>query len=335
MPGVPDGPVVQSLRIGFRTLYLGTLLLALGWLASNCRQVPADSQIVVRRFGQIVRVQPAGLLLAWPRPIEQVDLLPAAARQIELTVAPQESATPGAAGTSLTGDGGAVLLRATLTWHVVDPVAYDLAQAHVVPALNRLFAASVTTLAAGRSIDDFLVVRSGQEGSPDAAEPMVQAQRQALRGDLVTAINRRLRALELQGAPLGVEVTRADINAQLPPAAKPGFDAVLAATQRVEEGLAAARTQATLTLQTGDRDHDRILTEARATAEETVDKARAQVAAIAALEAGDDPAGRAGLLERLYRDRVTAVLGQAGHLLAVDPRGGPRLILPGNQPSSN
>jgi modulator of FtsH protease HflK len=328
MTGLPDGPVVQSLRIGFRTLYLATLLLALGWTASNCRQVPPDSQIVVRRFGQIVRVQPAGLLLAWPRPIEQVDLLPAAARQIELMVAPQEDADAGAAGTYLTGDGGAVLLGATLTWHVVDPVAYDQARAHVVPALNRLFAASAVTLAAGRSIDEFLVVRSGQ----DTDGPMVQAQRQALRGDLVKEINRRLRALEAQGTPLGVEVTRADINAQLPPDAKPGFDAVLAATQRAEEGLATARTQATLTLQTGDREQDRILTEARAEAEETVSKARSQIAAIAALGTDADPAGRSGLLERLYRERISAVLGQAGHMVAVDPQGGPRLVLPGAQP---
>jgi modulator of FtsH protease HflK len=160
----------------------------------------------------------------------------------------------------------------------------------------------------------------------------VQAQRQALRGDLVKAINRRLRTLELQGVPLGVEVTRADIDAQLPADAKPGFDAVLAATQRAEEGLAAARTQATLTLQTGDRDHDRILTTAHAEAAEAVAKARSQVAAIAALAAGDDPAGRTGLLERLYRERISTVLGQAGHLMAVDPQGGPRLLLPGSQP---
>jgi modulator of FtsH protease HflK len=324
------GPVIQSLRIGFRALYLATLLLALGWTVSNCRQVPPDSQIVVRRFGQAVRVQPAGLLLAWPRPIEEVALLPAPARQIELKVAPQEG--EGAVGTYLTGDGGAVLLGATLTWHVVDPIAYDQARAHVVPALNRLFAASAVTLAAGRSIDEFLVVRSEREPIRDGAAPIVQAQRQALRGDLVAAINRRLRALDVQGAPLGVEVTRADLDARLPQDAKPGFDAVLAATQRAEEGLATARTQATLTLQTADREQDRILTVARAEAEETVGKAHSQVAAIAAIGTGDNPAGQPGLLERLYRERIGAVLGQAGHMVAVDPQGGPHLILPGAQP---
>ena len=327
MNGALDGPVVQSLRIGFRVLYVATLLLALGWTVSNCRQVPPDSQFVVLRFGQVVRVQPAGLLLAWPRPVEQVESLPARARQIELKVVARTAGVPTDAGTYLTGDGGAMLLGATLTWHVVDPVAYFQARTHVGPALNRLFAASAVTIAAGRSIDEFLVVRPERDGT----DPMVQAQRQAVRGDLVKEINRRLRALEVQGAPLGIEVTRADIDALLPPAAKPGFDAVLAATQRAEEELAGARTQATLTVQTGDRDHDRILTQAHASAEERVDQARSQVAAIAALETRDDPAGRPGLLDRLYRERIAAVLGQAGHVTAVDPQGGSRLIMSGGQ----
>lgn len=325
MSGLPDSPIIQSLRIGFRTLYLGTLLLALGWVFSNCRQVPPDSQAVVLRFGQIVRVQPTGLLLAWPRPIEQVDLLPAPARQIELKVVPREGADAGTTATYLTGDGGVVLLGATLTWHVVDPIAYEQTRAHVVPALNRLFAASAVTLAAGRSIDEFLVVRTGTGAEADADDPM-QAQRLALRGDLVNEINRRLRMLAEQGTQLGVEVTRADIAAQLPPDAKPGFDAVLAATQRAEEGLAAARTQAELTTQTGDREKDRILTEARADAAETVSRARFQVAAISALGGGDDTKG---LRDRLYRERIPGILGQAGHLVAVDPKSGPRLLLRG------
>ena len=49
----------------------------------------------------------------------------------------------------------------------------------------------------------------------------------------------------------------------------------------------------------------------------------------AALETRDDPAGRPGLLDRLYRERIAAVLGQAGSVIAVDPHGGSRLILPG------
>ena len=82
----PAGPVAQSLQISFRVLLFGVLLLAGGWCFSNLRQVPPDAQAAVLRFGRVVRVQPAGLLLAWPRPIERVELLPAPARQMELKV---------------------------------------------------------------------------------------------------------------------------------------------------------------------------------------------------------------------------------------------------------
>jgi regulator of protease activity HflC (stomatin/prohibitin superfamily) len=323
-----DGPVVQTLRIGFRVLYLATLLLAVGWTVSNCRQVPSDSQIVVLRFGRVVRVQSAGLLLAWPRPIEQVLVLPAPARQNEMKVVVRNPEPPGGAGTYLTGDGGVVLLAATLTWRIVDPVAYSQSRAHVPPALNRLFIASAVTVAAGRSMDEFMVVRPERDG----ADPLVQAQRQAMRGDLAKEVNRRLRALEERGAPLGVEVTRADVDIALPPAAKPGFDAVLEATQRAEQGMAEARTAAARTLQGADRDQDRILADARAAAAERVSEARTHVAAIAALETLNNPAGRPGLMDQLYRDRIAAVLNQAGQVMAVDAHGSSRLILPGRRP---
>jgi len=42
-----NGPVIQSISIGFRVLYAAIGLLAAAWVASNWRQVPADSQAVV------------------------------------------------------------------------------------------------------------------------------------------------------------------------------------------------------------------------------------------------------------------------------------------------
>jgi regulator of protease activity HflC (stomatin/prohibitin superfamily) len=320
-----SGPVVQSLQITYRVLLLGVVLLAGGWCFSNVRQVPSDSQAAVLRFGRIVRVQPAGLLLAWPRPIEQVELLPAPARQMELKVLARGAG--GGPGGYLTGDGGQVLLDATLTWRITDPVAYLLARDHVAPALQRLFVSTATGLAAARSIDDFMAVRA--VGDDDVA---VQQQRQAIRGDLERAVNRRLAALAEAGAPLGVEVTRADLDAFLPTAARPGFDAVLAATQLGEEARAAARTDAARTLQGADRERDRLLASARGAAAEQVSQASVQVAEIASL-AGRTPAdGRQGLLEQLWRTRVSTVLQAAGSIVAVDPNGGTRLVLPGTQP---
>jgi regulator of protease activity HflC (stomatin/prohibitin superfamily) len=315
-------------------------MLALGWAASNIRQVPADSQAVVLRFGQVVRVQQAGLVTAWPRPFEQVDLLPSAERQLDLRIDAGSSAgrsildpasrasgdiVPASAGIYLAGDGGVVLLDATLTYRITDAAAYHLAASHVEPALRRLFLASAVSIAAARTIDDFMVVHT-------AGDPAAQAQRAAMRGALVREVNRRLLALQPPEASLGVEATRADVTVLLPPAARFAFEAVLDATQMAAQGLATARTDAARTQQAADQERDRILAEARANADERVGNARAHVAAITALAQRMDPASRPSLLDQLYRERIAGILKQAGSVNTVDMRGGSRVILPGGQP---
>ena len=158
------GPLGQSVAITFRFLFLTACLIAAGWLVSNFRQVPTDSQVVVTRFGQIARVQGAGLLLAWPRPFEQEILLPAAARQIEFRIAPFiEGQSPGQtadegfqintdprlnSGFLLTGDSNVIHLEAQLFYQITDPVGYMVAADHVRPALQRLFIASAISVTA-------------------------------------------------------------------------------------------------------------------------------------------------------------------------------------------
>src|SRR5690348_8876794 len=80
----PSGAWAQSTVLAFRFLFIVVGLLALGWVVSNCREITPDSHALVLRFGTVVRQQGAGLLLAWPRPIEQVVVTPAADRQLEL-----------------------------------------------------------------------------------------------------------------------------------------------------------------------------------------------------------------------------------------------------------
>jgi regulator of protease activity HflC (stomatin/prohibitin superfamily) len=336
---IADGPVAQSIRIGFLALSAAMALLVAVWLASNIRQVPPGSQAVVLRLGRIVAVQQSGLVLAWPRPLDRVVLLPGGERQIEMRIDAESARSPGIADPSitvpadlppeeaaalLTGDGGVVLLDAGLTWRISDAATYYVARDHVFPALRRLFLAAATALAARHDLDAFLVVRPERAG-----DPMVQSARAALRADLAHAVNDRLRALEQAGAGLGVEVMRVDVSALLPPTAKQAFDHVLDATQTADQGLAAARTDATRTQQTAARESDRILTEARATAEEMLGAARNETAAIAALEQGMDPAARPSLLDQAWRDRIGAILHQAGAVSAVDGHAVSRLILPG------
>ncbi len=126
---------------------------------SNFRQVPPESRAIVYRFGSIVRQQGAGLLMAWPRPIEQVVMLP---RQIARS---NSRSTVRARSESerdfmisdlparnsaflLTGDASVVHLQASLLYQIIDPAAYILAAEHVAPALQRLFVASAVSVCA-------------------------------------------------------------------------------------------------------------------------------------------------------------------------------------------
>ena len=339
---MPDGPVVQSVAIGFRVLYAAVAVLAAFWLGSNIRQVPPDAQAVVLCFGRIVAVQQSGLILAWPRPIADVVLLPSADRQVAQPIAPApisagvedfytkasgESLPPNSSA-FLTGDGGVVLLTATVSYRIVDAAAYYLASSHVAPAVQRLFQASAAALAAGRELDDFLVTRAA--GGARAAS--VEASRQAIRGDMMAAMNARLAALARSGDPLGIEISRVDVQAALPPSAKMSFDSVLSAMQMAEQGIAAARTDAARTAQEGDRERDRLLSAASATAAEAVASAETKTATVTALHARMTADTRPGLLDQVYRDELALVVHKVGTITAVDPRGGPHLILPGSRP---
>jgi regulator of protease activity HflC (stomatin/prohibitin superfamily) len=263
-------------------------------------------------------------------------LLPSTQRQLDLKIVAGQTAssaiidpasralgeTPAAgAGLYLTGDGGVVLLDASVTYHIVDAATYYVAQDHIAPALRRLFLASAVAVSAGRGIDDFMVVHSNESGD-------AQAQREAMRGALVAEANRRLLDLTQRGAGLGVELVRADITAALPPAAKFAFDSVLDATQMAQQGLAAARTDATVMGQNAAHERDRILTEARANASERVSAASAHVAPILALSADQRP----GLVDQLYRDRIANIMKQAGGVNTMDLRGGSHVVLPAGQP---
>jgi modulator of FtsH protease HflK len=346
-PPPPPGPIAQSVAIGFQAVYVGMGVLGVLWLGSNFRQIAPDSQAVVLRFGQIVRTQQAGLLMAWPAPIEQVRLLPGPQRQLSQDVAVLEAESDKAAAVVsagigegspprnvapyLTGDGNVVLLNATLIYRIDDAVGWTMSQEHVPAALDRLFRAATVEVSAGRNLNDFLVVASG---TPATADPGAAALRSEVRSALLTAVNARLRELADAGAPLGVEVQRIDMTAWLPPQAKVAFDAVLTATQAADRGVAQARTDAERRRQESDRDRDRLLAAAEASAQETISGARVDTAPILALEQEETPATRGSLLLREYRAGVTTIMGRVGSGTVIDPGSGVRFVLPGKNTSA-
>ncbi|MGA2128862.1 MAG: SPFH domain-containing protein [Xanthobacteraceae bacterium] len=341
-PRDADGLWSQIARVAFRFLFAAAGVVAVGWALSNVRQVAADSRAVVLRFGAIAREQGPGLLIAWPRPIEEVVMIPALDRQIELTADGANSllttggVTPLFAEISgdprnntaflLTGDSGIVRLQATLFYQITDAAAYVLAADHVKPALRRLFAASAVGVSAQRDLDAILVARTGGDSDADR---LPGGRQERLRLDLVAAVNRRLAALAGEGAGLGITVSRIDVTASLPGLAKLAFDQVLTSMQTAERDVAAARSEATKITQSADQERNLILVEAAALAAERRTEASTRTAGIAALGTQYAGSARGALINRIYHERIAKLLKKAGRIDAFDPRSGARLDLPG------
>lgn len=352
-PAPPPGPVVQSFALGFRALYVATVVLALFWVTSGVREIASDSQVVVRRFGRIVRAQQTGLLVVWPRPIEQIQVLPGPVRQLTQDVsallAPSDkylavvgAASPGAsdgavapqhASAYLTGDGNVVLLTASLIYRIDDPIAYALEESHVSPALDRLFRATAVSITAGRNLNDFLVVQTKErEADNNQSTIAAAARRSVVRESLLKTMNDRLHALDAAGAGLGVEIEQINLTPSLPPDAKAAFDKVLVATQAADRGVAMARTDAERRRQQADREAEQMVSAAQATATETVSKASVDTASILALVHDERSfQSRDSLLLQQYRARVANIMS-TGRVTLVDPKSGVRVVLPGKQP---
>ncbi|EIK94644.1 Band 7 protein [Pseudomonas sp. M47T1] len=341
-PRVPS-PWMQAGRLTFLALYGVTLLAAFGWAVSNIRQVGPESRAVVLRMGALERIHSAGLLLAWPRPFEQVVMLPSADRVIEQRVetllrenqtrnidpntSPNSDAVAGA-GYLLTGDAGVVQLDVRIFYKVVDPYQYVLQSANMTAALDRLVARSAVAVSASRDLDTILVARPELVGSDSQAAE----RRERLRGDLMQGINHSLDALQAQGAGLGVHIERVDLQSSLPDGAVNAFNAVLTASQKAEQNIAAARNDSAKVTQAATQEADRTLQVAHAQASERLAKAQADTATIASLAQTQRDHSDPGLLQRLYRERIPAILQKAGSVTTVDPHDDARLILQGSQP---
>jgi regulator of protease activity HflC (stomatin/prohibitin superfamily) len=340
---VINSPWLQASRLAFLGLYVVTVLAAVAWAFSNVRQIDPQNRAVVFRMGALDRVQNAGLLMAWPQPFEQVVLLPSADRVIERHVdtllrssaalaadkvasfaTPMSDALAGS-GFLLTGDAGVVQLDVTVYYKVTDPRAYVLQGVHVLPALDRLVTRSAVALTAARDLDTILVARPELVG----ADSQSAERRERLRGDLVQGINHRLSELTSTGVGVGIEVARVDVQSSLPTAAVNAFNAVLTASQQADQAVANARTDAEKANQAANQLADRTLQVAHAQASERLAKAQTDTATVTGLAQSIQDRSDPGLLQRIYRERVPKILGQAGSVTTVNPKDDSRLIIQG------
>ena len=218
-----SSPWLQAGGIAFLALYAVAIFAACAWLFSNFHQISAQNRAIVSRFGAFNRVRGAGLLLAWPRPFEEVTLLPSSETVLEQDM-PVEQPQPGAAssqsageedessggsgatlsdaaasiGNRLTGDAGVVQIDVKVFYTVIDPYEYALQKTHLAPALTRLMSRSVVRVCASRDLDAILVARPELLGTAN----QLAEQRERLRGDVMQNINRSLAQLRAAGAGL-------------------------------------------------------------------------------------------------------------------------------------
>ncbi|MDP3295487.1 MAG: SPFH domain-containing protein [Nevskia sp.] len=349
-PDPGPSPWLQAGRFAFIALYAVTALVALRWALSNIAQVDPQNAVVIVRMGALDRVQNAGLLLAWPPPFERVLLLPSAesllehrvtglarsaeARAAEMSSADDDDAAPlndalAGSGYLLTGDAGIVQMDLRVFYKVTEPRDYALQREHLLPALDRLVTRTALAACAARDLDTILVARP--ELVADGANSAAAEQRERLRGELVQSINARLASLKQAGVGLGIEIARVDVQSSLPPATVGAFNAVLTASQQAERNVAEARNDAAWGVQQANQAADRLLQGSEASAAERLAKAQSDTAAVQqlaqAMRDGVDP----GLLDRVYRERIKAVLAKAGSVTTVDPRDDARLILSGTE----
>ncbi len=350
-------PWLQAGRLAFIAVYAIVVIAAARWLLSNTRQVDPSARAVVVRMGALNRVQNAGLLLAWPKPFEQVVLVPAAEsvleREVQALLRPDQAASSAApapaasgeespeqsapveessegdaqagAGYLLTGDAGVVSLDVRVFYTITDAFDYVLQGPHILPALDRLVTRSAVAVCAARDLDTILVARPELVGT----DSLVADRRERLRADLVRAINRGLDELKSGGVGLGITVSRVDVQSTLPEDAVYAFDAVLTASQTADQEIAAARTYAAYTTQTGDQMADRTLAMAQALASERLSKAQSDTSSLLQLAQSVRNRTEPQLLTRIYRERIGQILAKAGSVTLVDPKDDTRLIIDG------
>jgi regulator of protease activity HflC (stomatin/prohibitin superfamily) len=184
---------------------------------------------------------------------------------------------------------------------------------------------SVVAVCASRDLDAILVARPELLGTATA----LALQREQLRGDVMRDIGRYLRELHENGVGLGIELKRVDVIASLHPETIGAFNSVLTASQEVLQEIADARTAGERTLQSANQAADRTIEYAQARASERLAKAQADTADVLqladAIKGGLDP----GLLPRIYRARITAILAKSSYLTMVDPKDDAHLIIQG------
>lgn len=297
----------------FGRLHWVMLVLALAYCTSGITTIDANEVGVVLRFGAVVgdtpatRVHPPGLLLALPRPIDEVvridvetvhtlridDLHYAdGAANSEIWTGEVESDTidPEQEGYLLTSDRNVLQARILARYTVGDPIAYAL-QVHDHHAfLSHAIVSSVVEASGRVALDDLL--GSGRGDLIDIATAAAQTRLDTVRAgiDLVS--------IELEGLSPARQVIK-------------DFDAVQSAYIRSVTVTEEAERYAAEAVPKAQAERDAQISEAKAEAARTVALARSgaeRFEKVLAIYRGDPRVVR----ERLYREGIERALDGSG-----------------------
>jgi len=231
-PTVPVDASSRALEEAFRSSFaivqvvMGLLIVI--FLFSGVKSVGPQEKAVILHFGKPVGTGPEqllgpGLHWAFPYPIDEVVPIPVG--QIQTVVStvgwyattpveeaagteppPRPDLNPAADGYVLTEDGNILHVRATLHYHISDPLAYTFdfvnASSNVLGVLNN----AIIYAAARSSVDDALLNNAG------------------FKEKVLARVNDQIDALKL-----GITLDPSDVTVIPPRYVKTDFDAVLAA----------------------------------------------------------------------------------------------------------
>ena len=332
--------VADATAIALRTLTILLLLGAVVWLGSGIRRVEPGSWVVVTRFGAVVRDQGPGLLLAWPRPLEDSLVVPGPALQLSLKVDRLAALTDAALSTSialnatkplredsyvLSGDAGMAHVQATVVYTITDARRWFLQRDHVEPALRRMTCDTVVTACAARPLEGVLVASVDARGDQGAANAAAGS-REQLRQEVALGLQR-----SADHVGLGIGISRVDLQVTLPRAARDAFAKVVASDAAAATDIATARTDAERQRQEAATLADRIHGQATARARELLRDALVVSDVVRSYHSQPDPEQRALLITRVWRERLDVLVRRAGATTALAPDS-PAMALPGLVP---
>jgi regulator of protease activity HflC (stomatin/prohibitin superfamily) len=316
--------MAEAIHWSFRFLYVVVAALALGWLGTGIRSIPPGEQAVVLRMGRVVRVHDEpGLVLAWPRPIDEIVVLPSKDRQLALSVSDfalrgdsSGRDKPGLAPRTdpaylRTGDGGVLHADGAVLYSIADPVRFGLHVAEVKPALRRAFCAALVAEIARRTMEQLLITE-------------LDATRAAVRKRMQIRLGRA-------GLDLGLTVQRINLTVSLPRRAKAAFDEAQSALAEASRSVANAEKSARFRLQEANREAQSIRIGARGLRQEILTRARIETDGVAAVLAQAAGAGREEVLDRHYRVAMARILEVAERVVVLSAEDESRLILPAGE----